>query len=142
MLYRDTSIYRYVLHITNSLFVVLLVFVIQPLIQRHTYKASFMAHVISVHSVFGSVNEPIQVRGLIFHHISLFQETALVVDFTMLELMYYFGLLYGMNLSYTKKRAEFLKEFLNIPSIHKRCSLMRYMYHMAITWLTGVWCLT
>ena len=46
-------------------------------------------------------------------------------DFTMLEMMYYFGLLYRMSMQYTKKRAEFLKEFLNIPSITRKCSLMR-----------------
>ena len=48
-------------------------------------------------------------------------------DFTMLEMMYYFGLLYHMSMQYTKKRAEFLKEFLNIPSIDRKCSLMRYL---------------
>ena len=57
----------------------------------------------------------------------LFQETALVFDFTMLEMMYYFGLLYHMNMRYTKKRAEFLKEFLNIPSINRKCNLMRFV---------------
>ena len=48
-------------------------------------------------------------------------------DFTMLEMMYYFGLLYRMNMHYTKKRAEFLKEFLTIPSVNRKCSLMRFV---------------
>lgn len=52
------------------------------------------------------------------------QETALIYEFTMLETMYYFGILFRMNLRYTKKRTEFLQEFLNLPSIHKRCGLM------------------
>ena len=44
----------------------------------------------------------------------------------MLELMYYFGIVYHMNMSYVKKRTEFLKEFLNLPTIHRRCGVMRY----------------
>ena len=34
----------------------LLAFILQPLIQRHVYKASFLAFVISMHSVFKPVN--------------------------------------------------------------------------------------
>ncbi|XP_065909677.1 ABC transporter G family member 20-like [Dysidea avara] len=52
------------------------------------------------------------------------QETALIYEFTMLELMYYFGILYRMNMKYTRKRTEFLKEFLNLPTIHRRCGIM------------------
>ncbi|XP_065910114.1 ABC transporter G family member 23-like isoform X2 [Dysidea avara] len=52
------------------------------------------------------------------------QETALIYEFTMLELMYYFGILYRMNMKYTRKRTEFLKEFLNLPTIHCRCGIM------------------
>ena len=44
----------------------LLIFILQPFIQRHAYKASFLAFAISAHSVFGhlKVNETIQVKGL------------------------------------------------------------------------------
>ncbi|XP_065916659.1 ABC transporter G family member 20-like [Dysidea avara] len=52
------------------------------------------------------------------------QETALIYEFTMLELMYYFGILYRMNLKYIRRRTEFLKNFLNLPSIHRRCKIL------------------
>ncbi|XP_065916658.1 ABC transporter G family member 20-like isoform X2 [Dysidea avara] len=52
------------------------------------------------------------------------QETALIYEFTMLELMYYFGILYRMNLKYIRKRTEFLKNFLNLPTIHCRCKIL------------------
>ncbi|XP_065917161.1 ABC transporter G family member 20-like [Dysidea avara] len=52
------------------------------------------------------------------------QETALIYEFTMLELMYYFGILYRMNMKYTRKRTEFLKDFLNLPSMHRRCKIL------------------
>ena len=42
----------------------LLVFMLQQSIQRHVYKANFLAHVIIVHSVFGPINGPMWVKGL------------------------------------------------------------------------------
>ena len=51
-------------NIIVSFSVGLLAFTLKPFIQRHAYKASFLAHAIRVHSVFGPVNEPMWVRGL------------------------------------------------------------------------------
>ena len=52
-------------NIRNYIFSVgLLVFMLQQSIQRHAYKASFLAHVIIVHSVFGPINGPMSVKGL------------------------------------------------------------------------------
>ena len=62
----------------------------------------------------------------------LYKETALIYEFTMLELMYYFGILYRMNMKYTRKRTEFLKEFLNLPTIHRKCGVMRYSFVLLI----------
>ena len=62
----------------------------------------------------------------IFTIIIFIKETALIYEFTMLELMYYFGILYRMNIRYTRKRTEVLKEFLNLPTIHRRCGTLRY----------------
>ena len=56
----------------------------------------------------------------------VFQEVALISEFTMLELMYFFGILNHMNLKYVRRRTDFLKEFLNLPAIHKRCGVLRY----------------
>ena len=69
----------------------------------------------------------------------ILQETALVYDFTMLEMMYYFGLFYRMNMHYTKKRTEFLMQLLNIPSINRKCNLMRFVIlfsEMSTFWLS------
>ena len=63
---------------------------------------------------------------LLIYILSLLKEPALVYQFTMLELMYYFGILYGMNLKYTRRRTDFLKEFLNLPTIHRICGHLRY----------------
>ena len=48
-------------NINYSFSVGFLVFILQPCIQRH---ARFLAHVISMHFVFGPVNGTIQVKGL------------------------------------------------------------------------------
>ncbi|XP_065915505.1 ABC transporter G family member 20-like isoform X2 [Dysidea avara] len=50
------------------------------------------------------------------------QELALQLEMTMKEMMYYFGILFKINLKYVKKRREFLKEFLSIPSADTLCS--------------------
>ncbi|XP_065911619.1 ABC transporter G family member 23-like isoform X2 [Dysidea avara] len=52
------------------------------------------------------------------------QETALISEFTMLELMYYFGILYRMNMKYARKRTKLLRKLLNLPTIHRRCGLL------------------
>ena len=44
--------------------VALSVFILQPFIQQHVYKASFLAHVISVYSVFGPINGPMWAKRL------------------------------------------------------------------------------
>ena len=43
----------------------------------------------------------------------------------MRETMYYFGILFKINLKYIKKRTDFLMEFLSIPSADKLCGQMR-----------------
>jgi len=47
------------------------------------------------------------------------------MELTMRETMYYFGFLFKINLKYIKKRTDFLKEFLKIPSADTLCSQMR-----------------
>ena len=48
----------------------------------------------------------------------------------MRETMYYFGILFKINFKYVKKRINFLKEFLNIPSADILCSRMRYSVYL------------
>ena len=50
----------------------------------------------------------------------------MIYEFTMMELMYYFAILYGMNLHHTRRRVEFLKDFLSLPSVHRRCGHLRF----------------
>ncbi|XP_065915503.1 ABC transporter G family member 20-like [Dysidea avara] len=52
------------------------------------------------------------------------QELALQLEMTMRETMYYFGILFKINLKYIKKRTDFLMEFLSIPSADKLCGQM------------------
>ena len=47
-------------NINQSFSLGLLAFILQPLIQRHMYQASFLAFTISVHSVFKPVSRPLQ----------------------------------------------------------------------------------
>ncbi|KAL5460126.1 hypothetical protein EMCRGX_G033553 [Ephydatia muelleri] len=47
------------------------------------------------------------------------QESALYGDFTMMETMYYFGLLHGMSLKEIKIRGKFLLELLELPAGNK-----------------------
>ena len=42
--------------------------------------------------------------------------------------MYYFGLLFEMNLKLIKLRLEFLKEFLNLPNTNQLCETLRFVY--------------
>jgi len=48
----------------------------------------------------------------------------------MRETMYYFGILFKINFKYVKKRINFLKDFLNIPSADMLCGHMRYSVHL------------
>ena len=50
----------------------------------------------------------------------------MINEFTIMELFYYFALLYHMNLAYTRKRIEMLKAFLGLPSLTRKCGLLRY----------------
>jgi len=56
------------------------------------------------------------------------KETAVVNEFTMMELFYYFGLLYHMKLPYTRKRVVMLKAFLGLPTLTRKCGALRYAY--------------
>ena len=42
--------------------------------------------------------------------------------------MYYFGLLFEMNLKSIKLRLEFLKEFLNLPDTKQLCETLRFVH--------------
>ena len=53
------------------------------------------------------------------------QEEALASQCTMKEIMYYFGLLFGMNMKSVKQRSEFLKHFLNLPATDQLCGTLR-----------------
>ena len=53
------------------------------------------------------------------------QEEALAKQCTMKETMYYFGLLYGLKLKFVKERSEFLKQFLDLPTIDQLCGTLR-----------------
>ena len=46
----------------------------------------------------------------------------------MRETMYFFGILFKMNLNYVKERIDCLKKFFSIPSADRQCSQMRYGY--------------
>ena len=51
--------------------------------------------------------------------LSFSQELALFGDFTMLETMYYFGILHGLSIKKIKERGQFLLELLELPSVNK-----------------------
>ena len=39
--------------------------------------------------------------------------------------MYYFGIIFEMKFQYVRKRAEFLKQFLDLPSLDQMCGTLR-----------------
>ncbi|XP_065887955.1 ABC transporter G family member 20-like [Dysidea avara] len=49
------------------------------------------------------------------------QEEALALKLTMREMMYYFGILFSMELQHIKERTDLLKEFLDLPSADALC---------------------
>ena len=46
-------------------------------------------------------------------------------EFTMREMMYYFGIIFSMKLSYIKQRTEFLREFLELKTADALCKTLR-----------------
>lgn len=52
------------------------------------------------------------------------QEEALATEFTIKETMYYFGIIFEMNFKYIRQRAEFLKGFLDLPSLSQLCGTL------------------
>ncbi|XP_065887972.1 ABC transporter G family member 23-like isoform X2 [Dysidea avara] len=52
------------------------------------------------------------------------QEEAIAYNFTMRELLYYFGTFYQMKLTYIRERTEFLKEFLDLSTADVLCSTL------------------
>ena len=61
------------------------------------------------------------------------QEEAIAYNFTMRELLYYFGTFYQMKLTYIRERTEFLKEFLDLSTADVLCSTLRSVYY---SWYT------
>ena len=57
--------------------------------------------------------------------IIVFQELALYGDFTMLETMYYFGILHGMSCREVKTRGKFLLDLLELPNKDKLIRKLR-----------------
>ena len=55
----------------------------------------------------------------------VFQELALYGDFTMLETMYYFGILHGMSCKEVKTRGKFLLDLLELPNKDKLIRKLR-----------------
>jgi len=53
------------------------------------------------------------------------QEEALAPEFTMREMMYYFGIIFNMSLSCIKQRTEFLREFLELKTSDALCKTLR-----------------
>ena len=56
------------------------------------------------------------------------QEEALAPEFTMREMMYYFGIIFNMKLSYIKKRTEFLRKFLQLKTADVMCKSLRWVW--------------
>ena len=56
------------------------------------------------------------------------QEEALASNFTMREMLYYFGTFYHMKLKDIRERTEFLKEFLDLSTADALCSTLRSVY--------------
>lgn len=54
------------------------------------------------------------------------QEVALYNDFTINEILYYFGLNHKMKLAEIKERRDFLIEFLDLPPRGKSIKNLRY----------------
>ncbi|XP_065887981.1 ABC transporter G family member 20-like [Dysidea avara] len=52
------------------------------------------------------------------------QEEALAPEFTMKEMMYYFGIIFNMKLSHIKERTEFLREFLELKTADALCKTL------------------
>ena len=59
----------------------------------------------------------------------------MVNEFTMMELFYYFGLLYHMKLSYTRRRVMILKAFLGLPTLTRKCGVLRYAFLVSVFYL-------
>ena len=53
------------------------------------------------------------------------QEEALATEFTIKETMYYFGIIFEMKFRYIQQRTDFLKEFLDLPSLSQLCGTLR-----------------
>ena len=51
----------------------------------------------------------------------------MALKLTIKETMYYFGLLYEMNLKLIKKRLEFLEHFLNLPTASQLSDTLRFV---------------
>ena len=62
---------------------------------------------------------------------SYWQESGLYGDFTMLETMYYFGILHGMSRAKVKARGKFLLDLLDLPSHSKLIKKLRYVYDIS-----------
>ena len=54
--------------------------------------------------------------------------------------MYYFGLLFEMNLKSIKLQLEFLKEFLNLPDTKQLCETLRFV-HVFVLYVCVGYCL-
>ena len=59
------------------------------------------------------------------------QEEALATEFTIKETMYYFGIIFEMKFQLIRQRAEFLRNFLDLPSLNQLCATLRLvmMFH-------------
>lgn len=56
------------------------------------------------------------------------QETALYKDFSVSEMLHYFGHLHNMNRGHIVSREDFLLGFLDLPSRGKKICQLRYSY--------------
>jgi len=54
------------------------------------------------------------------------QEYALYNDFTISEILSYFGTLFGMQSSDVKSKGDFLKGFLELPELTQKIGSMRF----------------
>ena len=70
---------------------------------------------------------PYQSYGLLDFHVqcNILQDLALFCDFTMMETLYYFGILYGMSIKKVKERGKYLLELLELPSVNKAIKNLR-----------------
>ena len=69
------------------------------------------------------------------------QEVAVYEEFTIEEMLYYFGKLYDLERQVLKERIQFLISFLDLPNKNRLVKQLRYVYCFGCTLKCHIFCL-